>query len=288
MASIGIGVIQPLIDLDTGDPAVIAKRAEELGFASYWAPEHTVIPVGSADVYPGKQHDEPAPDYLFKLTDPFVALSRASATTTKIELGTGVCLIPERSPLLTAKEVATLDHFSRGRFVFGIGAGWNEPECTMMGGDFAHRWSQTKDSILAMKELWKGEGEYHGKYYDFGPAICKPLPAQRPHPPVLLGSIANPRVFRRVVEWGNGWLPFTTDPGEIAEGRATISKFAREAGRDPSAYDITLFSPSGCFKKASEIAEVAKAGADNIALWLDSEDEATILAELEDLAGEVF
>lgn len=288
MPSIGIGVIQSLVDLESGDPAVIAKRAEELGFASYWAPEHTVMPVGSADSYPGARDGEAPPEALFKMPDPLIALSRASAVTTKIRLGTGVSLIPERNPLLTAKEVATLDHLSKGRFIFGIGAGWNEPECTVMGGDFAHRWTQTREAILAMKELWKGEGEFHGKYYDFGPVVCKPLPTQRPHPPVLLGSIANPRVYKRVVEWGDGWLPFTTDLGEIAEGRAAISKFAAGAGRDPSSIDVTLFSPPMCFRKASDVAEVQKAGADNLLLWLMGEDEASILSELEDLAGEVL
>jgi probable F420-dependent oxidoreductase len=286
--AIGIGVIQGLVDLESGDPAVIAKRAEELGFASYWAPEHTVMPVGSADSYPGKQEGEDPPEALYRMPDPLIALSRASAVTTKIRLGTGVCLIPERNPLLTAKEVATLDHLSKGRFVFGIGAGWNEPECTVMGGDFAHRWSQTKESILAMKELWKGEGEFHGNYYDFGPVVCKPVPAQRPHPPILLGSLANPRVFKRVVEWGDGWIPFTTDLAEVAGGRATLSKFAADAGRDPSDIDVTVFSPPGCFRKASDVAEVEKAGADNVLLWLMGADEASLLSELEDLAGEVF
>ncbi len=288
MASIGIGVFQPLNDLETGDPAVIAKRAEELGFASYWAPEHTVIPVGSADVYPGKQADQPPPEYLFKMPDPLLALTRAAAVTSRIEVGTAVSLIPERNPLLTAKEVATLDHYSRGRFLFGIGAGWNEPECTVMGGDFAHRWTQTRDAIHAMKALWTGEGEYHGKYFDFGPVVCKPRPAREPHPPILLGSIANPRVYKRVVEWGDGWLPFTTDPGEIAEGRAAMTKMAQDAGRDPASIDITLFSPDGCFRKAHEVAEVEKAGADNLVLWLQGQDEASILAELDTLAGELL
>ncbi len=288
MASLKIGVFQPLNDLETGDPAVVAKRAEDLGFASYWAPEHTVIPVGSADVYPGKQADEPPPEYLFKMPDPLLALTRAAAVTTRIEVGTAVSLIPERNPLLTAKEVATLDHYSRGRFLFGIGAGWNEPECTVMGGDFPHRWTQTRDAVHAMKALWSGEGEYHGAYFDFGPVVCRPRPTRQPHPPILLGSIANPRVYRRVVEWGDGWLPFTTDPGEIAEGRQAMTELAKGSGRDPESIDITLFSPDGCFRKAPEVAEAEKAGADGLVLWLQGADEVSILAELEVLAGELL
>jgi probable F420-dependent oxidoreductase len=217
--AIGIGVIQGLVDLESGDPAVIAKRAEELGFASYWAPEHTVMPVGSADSYPGKQEGEDPPEALYRMPDPLIALSRASAVTTKIRLGTGVCLIPERNPLLTAKEVATLDHLSKGRFVFGIGAGWNEPECTVMGGDFAHRWSQTKESILAMKELWKGEGEFHGNYYDFGPVVCKPVPAQRPHPAGLQAGGRGGRRLEPVYDRPRLSRRVTLDAFQVRGGR---------------------------------------------------------------------
>lgn len=288
-SSIGIGVFQVLNDLPTGDPAVIAKRAEELGFESYWAPDHTVIPVGSADDYPGKEPGASTPEYLFKLPDPMVALARASATTTKIRLGTGILLIPERNPLLTAKEVATIDHYSGGRFVLGIGAGWNEPECTVMGGDFPHRWTQTRHAVLAMKELWtQEESEYHSEYFDFDPLISLPKPTQKPHPPVLLGSIGSPRVFKRVAEWGDGWLPFCTDPQEIADGRAAIAEHAAAAGRDPNTLEITLFAPAGMFRTASEVSQVAKAGANNLVIWLQGQNEAEILAELEDLAGELL
>ncbi len=286
MAKIGIGVFQVLNDLPTGDPAVIAKRAEELGFASYWAPDHTVIPVGSADEYPGKQPGAQTPAYLFKMPDPLVALSRAAATTSKIRLGTGILLIPERNPLLTAKEVATLDHYSGGRFILGIGAGWNEPECTVLGGDFAHRWTQTRHSILAMKELWtKDEAEYHSKYYDFDPVICNPKPTQKPHPPVMLGSIGSPRVYQRVAEWGDGWLPFATDPQEIADGRAAINKHAAQFKRNPKSLDITAFAPDGLFRTASEVSQLEKAGADNLVIWLRGQNQQELLAELEDLAG---
>lgn len=286
---IGIGVFQVLADLPGGDPAIIAKRAEELGFASYWLPEHTVIPKGSADIYPGRPLDQPPPEYLFKLPDPLVGLSRAAATTSTILLGTGIALIPERNALLTAKEVATLDHYSGGRFLFGIGAGWNEAESTVLGGDFPHRWTQTTEAIKVMRALWTGEYvEHHGKYYDFPPLICLPRPARRPHPPVLLGSIGSPKVFKRVGEWGDGWLPFCTDPKEIADGKADIAKYARAAGRDPANLDITLFAPDGMFRKAADIREAAKAGADNAVIWLQGKDQKQLLAELETLAAEYF
>lgn len=284
-----VGVFHVLPDLSSGDPAVVAKCAEDLGFASYWVPEHTVIPQGSADVYPGKQADEPPPEYLFKLPDPFIALARASATTRAIGLGTGISLIPERNPLVTAKEIATLDHYSGGRVLFGIGAGWNEPECTVLGGDFAHRWTQTKESIEVMKKLWTGDYvEHHGKYFDFPPVICLPKPGRHPHPPILLGSIGSPLVFKRVAEWGDGWLPFCIDPQEIADGKAAIAKVAKANGRDPATIDITLFAPNTFFRKANELAEVAKAGAGGAVLWIQGQNETEIVAELTELAAAIF
>lgn len=286
---LSVGVFQIVTDLEHGDPAVVAKRAEDLGFHSYWAPEHTVIPKDSTDLYPGKKPGEPSPEYLFRMPDPFVALARASATTRTILLGTGVSLIPERSPLLTAKEVASLDHYSGGRFLFGIGGGWNELECRLMGGDFAHRWTQTTESIAAMKKLWTGEYvEHHGKYFDFTPVLCLPRPARRPHPPILLGSAGSPLVLKRTVEWGDGWLPFTADLQAMATGRAELTRLANQAGRDPASIDVTLFSPIGFFRTAKEMAELAKTGSNGAVVWLNGRSEAEVLEELEELAREFF
>lgn len=287
---IGVGVFQVLADMPTGDPAVVAKRAEELGFESYWLPEHGVIPQGSCDVYPGKKAAEPPPEYIFKLPDPLIGLSRAAATTTSIKLGTGIALVPERNPLLAAIEIASLDHYSGGRFLYGIGAGWNEPECTVLGGDFAHRWTQTKEAIHVMKKLWTGEYvEHHGKYWNFPPTICLPRPVQRPHPPVLLGSIGSPNVYKRVAEWGDGWLPFCTDPQEIADGKAEIAKYAKAAGRDPARLTMTAFAPPGLYRTASDTKALAQAGADSVVIWLDGgKSQAGTLAELESLAAALF
>jgi probable F420-dependent oxidoreductase len=287
----GVGVFQVLTDCAVGDPAIIAKKAEDVGFASYWVPEHAAIPEGSADLYPGKQANEAPPAYLFKMPDPFIALTRAASHTTTIKLGTGIALVPERNAVLAAKEIASVDHYSGGRVLYGIGAGWNEHECTLMGGDFAHRWTQTKDYIQAMKALWTGEYvEHHGKYVDFPRVICLPRPVQRPHPPVLLGSIGSPRVYKRVAEWGDGWLPFSVDPREIADGKAKIGRHAKALGRDPASIDITVFAPSGMFRTPRELAELSKSGANNVVLWLNGGggDERALLDELESLAGAVF
>jgi len=288
-SGMGVGVFQVFTDCSVGDPAVVAKKAEDLGFASYWVPEHASIPEGSADVYPGKQADEPPPDYLFGMPDPFIALTRAASRTSEIKLGTGIALVPERHPILAAKEIASVDHYSGGRVLYGIGAGWNEPECTLMGGDFPHRWTQTKDYIHAMKALWSGEYvEYHGRYIDFPRVVCRPRPVQRPHPPVLLGSIGSPRVYKRVAEWGDGWLPFSVDPQEIADGKAQILAHAKAAGRNPDSIDITVFAPMGLFRKPADLKELAKSGAHNVVLWLQGQNEGEVVEELDTLAGDLL
>ena len=176
-----IGVFSILPDM-TADPAVVAKHAEALGFDSYWVPDHTILPVSYQEQYPGVAPGEPGPDYLWKMPDPLIALMRAAAVTEKIQLGTGILLVPERNALLAANMIASLDYFSGGRVLLGIGAGWNRSECEILGGDFPHRWGQTKDHILAMKALWtQEESEYQGKYVNFPPVRCFPKPARKPH-----------------------------------------------------------------------------------------------------------
>ena len=272
---------------ESADPAIIAKKAEDLGFASFWVPEHPVLPVHTTVGYPAAP-DQPIPRIVGIISDPFVALARASATTTSIQLGTGICLVPERNPLLLAKEIATLDHYSGGRFLFGIGAGWQKEECEIMGGDFQHRWTQTRDSVLAMKELWTtDESEYHGKYYDFPAVKCFPKPAQNPPPPVILGGSAK-NVFKRTVEWGNGWMPVTTSPDEIRRGRETLNDLANQSGRDPNSISITAFGQPGQLRRGDHIQALGEAGAVHAVIWLTKSQEADVISELEELAQETL
>ena len=234
--NIGISVPLPAYLVDVG---AMARKAEELGFESFWCAEHPFIPVKTTSRFAGAA-DGVIPESYSHFIDPFVALARASGATSRIKLGTGIVLVPERHPLLLAKEVSTLDLFSGGRFLFGIGAGWLREETEIMGGDFDHRWTQTRESILAMKELWtKAEAEFHGKYYDFPPVRSYPKPAQKPHPPVLLGGDAK-NVLQRVVAWGDGWLPIGVTPERVQESRATLDRLAKEAGRDPSTISISV------------------------------------------------
>jgi len=234
--NVGISVPLPAYHVDVG---FMARKAEELGFESFWCAEHPFIPVSSASRFPGSA-DGVIPESYSHFVDPFVALARASGTTKAIKLGTGIVLVPERNPLLLAKEISTLDLFSGGRFLFGIGAGWLREETQIMGGDFDHRWTQTRESILAMKELWtKPAAEFHGKYYDFPPVKSFPKPLQKPHPPVLLGGGAK-HVLQRIVAWGDGWLPNRITPDELRTSRVALDRMAKDAGRDPSKLTISV------------------------------------------------
>jgi probable F420-dependent oxidoreductase len=263
------------------DPAVVAKKAEELGFASFWAPEHAILPVHYSSHYPA------SPDGRIP-ADPFVALARASAVTSTIQLGTGVCLVPERNPLLLAKEIATLDYYSKGRFLFGIGAGWLKEETEIMGGDFAHRWTQTREAILAMKELWtKEESEYHGRYYNFPAVRSFPKPAHKPHPPVLLGG-SSKYVFKRIVDWGDGWLPTGASIEAIQRGCATLNELAEKAGRDPKSLQVIAFGQPNQFRSREELKPLEKIGITHTTIWLKRMKENEVITELEDLARSVL
>ena len=236
------------------DPAIVAKRAEELGFESYWVGDHTIIPEKASVQYPGARGGV-TPDYVWQLPDPLVALARAGATTSRIKLGTGILLVPERNPILTAKQIATLDDGSNGRFILGIGAGWNPEESTILGGDFEHRWSQVKDYIAAMQVLWQDDiSEYHGRYVSFPPVRCFPKPKSKPHPPILIGSVNNPRALRRVAEWADGWLPVVQSVDEFANGVSASRRSPQKSGvtRPPSTSRSLLETTSGSQKQTSK------------------------------------
>ena len=282
---IGIFVYESAESLDT---AVLAKRAEELGFESFWVPEHGIIPVKTTSPFPGSA-DGSLPDYYKRTVDPFVALARASAVTKTIKLGTGICLVPERNPLLLAKEVATLDYLSDGRFIFGIGAGWLKEESEIMGADFPHRWIQTHEAIMAMKELWtRDEAEYHGKYYDFPSVRSFPKPVQKPHPPIFLGSLGSRNVFKRVVRWGDGWMPTRSSVKEIKQGRATLNELAEQAGRDPQSIEVMVFGSSGKFRDRKAIGDMEEAGANRVTIWLTHTVGDKALEDMEEIARQVL
>ena len=258
-----VGVVVPL-PAYTLDPAFIAKKAEELGFESIFYHEHPILPVTSASPFPATGGEIPWTYRHF--SDPYMSLAMASAVTTKINLATGITLITERNPLILAKQISVLDQHSNGRFIFGIGTGWNREEPTMMGGDFDHRWTQAREAVAALKELWtKDEAEFHGRYYDFPPVYCYPKPAQKPHPPVLLGGNA-PNVLQRVARWGDGWLPNRVTPGQVEEGRKILDTLAVERGRDPASLSISVFGqPTDITRQ--QVEDFLNAGAIRVAVW---------------------
>jgi probable F420-dependent oxidoreductase len=211
-------------------PAQLARRAEELGFESLFFPEHTHIPASRDTDYPGGGE---LPREYSHILDPFVGLAAAAAATERLKVGTGVCLIIERDPIVTAKEVATLDLVSGGRFLFGVGAGWNVEEMQNHGTDPDTRFRRMRESVEAMKAIWtEDEAEYHGRIIDFGPIWSWPKPVQKPHPPVLVGGLGE-KVYDRVVAYGDEWIPNRVkSPEELGERIGELQRRAEAAGRE--------------------------------------------------------
>ena len=258
-----VGVSTPL-PAYTVDPAFMAKKAEELGFESIWYAEHPAVPVQSDSPFPATGGEIPWTYSHF--TDPYIALARASGATSSIKLGTGITLVPERNPLLLAKEIATLDRFSGGRFLFGIGTGWLREETEIFGGDFEHRWTQTREALEVMKELWtKDEAEYHGKYYNFPPVKSYPKPAQQPHPPIIIGGMAR-NVLRRIVSHADGWLPNRVTPAEVEDSRKRLDAMAAEVGRDPKSITISVYGQPA---DGDVVRSYLNAGADRVVVRPD-------------------
>jgi probable F420-dependent oxidoreductase len=275
--------VSAIISSESMDVAAMARKAEEVGFRSFWLPEHAIIPVQTTSRYGGTP-DGSIPAFMNDMGDPFIGLARASATTSTIMLGTSVCLVPEHNPLVQAKQIAALDYHSGGRFIFGIGAGWLREETEIMGGDFDHRWSQAREAVEVMKELWtKDEAEYHGRYYDFPPVKVFPKPARKPHPPVLLGGSAR-NVFKRVVAYGDGWMPVRASADDIRAGRATLDELAQAAGRDPGSIEILLFGAADL----DEIKRAEDAGATMATVSIPSSAPGEALPALEKMAEELL
>ena len=272
------------ISTNSIDVAEIAAKAEALGFESIWLPEHPVMPVNTASKYPGSS-DGSIPDYMSDMADPYIGLARASAVTNTIKLGTGITLIPERNPLVLAGAIASLDRFSGGRFLLGIGTGWLREETEVMGGDFDHRWTQARESIEVMRALWTQDAaEYHGRYYNFPPVQCNPKPAQEGGPPVILGGNAR-NVFRRVARWGDGWMPTAASPEQIAAGRAAIDELAEASGRDPASIGITVFGQPA---DRDLISQFERAGANRVIVRLGDTTNRQALDEIERIAQAVL
>ncbi len=217
-------------------PGRLAKEAEDRGFGSLFFPEHTHIPVARSTPYP---MGGDLPEEYKRALDPFVALTAAAAATTTIGVGTGICLVAQRDPIVLAKEVASLDLVSGGRFLFGIGYGWNIDELEDHGVTAGSRRDVVRERVLAMKRLWtEEEAEFHGRHVSFDPCWLWPKPVQRPHPPVIIGGAAGPTLFRHVVDYADGWMPI--GGSGLRADWDELRRLAEEAGRDPDAIEVSI------------------------------------------------
>jgi probable F420-dependent oxidoreductase len=251
--------------------AELAPAAEQLGFESLWVAEHSHIPVSRLSPWAGGAE---LPKQYWHTMDPFVALTVAATASKTIRLATGICLLIQRDPIHTAKEVASVDLVSNGRFIFGIGAGWNREEMAEHGTEFSTRWKLLREKVEAIKAIWtQDKAEYHGEMVDFRPMWCWPKPLQKPHPPILLGG-SGPKILERVVRYADGWMP---NRGDVLPRIPELQEMARAAGRGH--IPVTYYpKPS-----ASEIERLADAGVERVIYYVppDGRDEA--LTKLEEL-----
>ncbi len=267
---------------ETIQPAALARLAESHGFESLWFPEHTHIPVSRDTPYPGGGE---LPDEYARIYDPFVALTAAAAATERLLVGTGICLIVERDPITTAKEVATIDRVSGGRFLFGVGAGWNLEEMANHGTDPRTRFSLMRERIEAMKEIWtRDEASYHGRHVDFEPIWSWPKPVQRPHPPILVGGNSG-GALDRVVALADEWIPNPeTRLRELPDRIADLQERATAAGRDRIPVTFYAVKP-----EAEALRRFAAAGVDRAVFYLPpapAEQVEAYVEHLADLAAE--
>ncbi|MGH7419770.1 MAG: LLM class F420-dependent oxidoreductase [Candidatus Rokuibacteriota bacterium] len=220
----------------------LARETEARGFESLWVPEHTHIPASRRTPFPGGA--ELPREYSHTL-DPFVSLAAAATATTRLKIGTGICLVIERDTIITAKEVASLDHLSRGRFLFGVGGGWNAEEMENHGTVFKTRFKKLREQILAMKEIWtKDAAQFHGQFVNFDPIWSWPKPVQKPHPPVLWGGETQ-YTLERVAQIGDGWFPRARSAERIFSGLEELKQRVAKAGRDVKTISVSVFGAAG-------------------------------------------
>jgi probable F420-dependent oxidoreductase len=220
-------------------PAELARALEERGFESFWAPEHSHIPTSRRSPWPGGAE---LPKPYYDVMDPFVVLTVAASVTTRLKIGTGVCLVIQRDTIQTAKLVASIDQISAGRFLFGIGGGWNAEEMEDHGTVFGSRFKKMREQMEAMQAIWtQAKPEFSGEFVKFPQMMAWPKPVQKPHPPIIVGG-AFPHAARRAIRYGNGWIPIAgRGQGGMDQQIADFRRMAQEAGRDPASLPISMF-----------------------------------------------
>ncbi len=258
-------------------PAALARALEDRGFDILWAPEHSHIPLSRKTPFAlGGE----LPKRYYDVMDPFVTLTAAAMATKTLKIGTGVCLIAQRDPIQTAKLVASIDQVSGGRFVFGVGNGWNQDEMENHGTAFATRHKLARENVEAMKAIWtQAKPEYHGEFVNFDPMMAWPKPVQKPHPPIVVGG-AFPYSARRAIRYGDGWMPQVTPAATtpLADLIPRFRQMAAEAGRDPASLGISI---GGQAPDVDLIRRYEDLGVERVSVSLMSEKEDTILPALD-------
>jgi len=236
-------------------PADLARAAEERGFESLWVAEHSHIPCSRKTPWPGGAE---LPKMYYDVVDPFVALAMAAAVTTKLKLGTGICLVIQRDPIQTAKQVASLDLLSGGRFLFGVGGGWNVEEMANHGTRYETRWKLLRERIEAMKQIWtQKQAEYHGELVSFDPIFAWPKPKQKPHPPIHVGG-AFPGGMRRALRYGDGWIPIAgRGDGDPLAHLPALREEAAKLGRSLDGFEVSIYAAPA---DAAKLARLRDAG----------------------------
>ena len=252
----------------TVDPATLAKAVEAAGFESLWVGDHPVIPVSTTTPMRGTG-EAAVPEAYAHVSDPFVALSMAAAATSTLRLGTGICIVAARHPIVTALQVATLDYFSGGRLLFGVGAGWLREELEVMGVDYPRRLAQAREYVEAMRALWRDpEASFEGEWVSFPPVRLNPRPAQEGGPRVLLGTWG-PKAVQRVAEWADGWLPMLLSPDELEVEIEKLHVECENRGRNAADIEVTVleYDPGGDRAASQDfLARYAAAGAHRVVI----------------------
>ena len=246
----------------------LGRAAEERGFESLFVVEHTHIPASRRTPY---ALGGDLPSIYWESYEPFTYLAQVAAVTENLQIGTGICLVPEHHPIALAKRVASLDSLSGGRFLFGVGAGWNAEELENHGVEFSDRWKVLREHVLAMKQCWtEKDAEYHGEFVDFDPVWVEPKPVRKPHPPILIGA-SSKWAIERIVEYADGWLPILAP--DFDERLAQLNQLCEEQGRNLAEIEITVF---GNAENPEVLAELAEKGVNRLVLGLPTvgEDQA--------------
>jgi probable F420-dependent oxidoreductase len=262
-------------------PGELGQALEQRGFESVWAPEHSHIPVSRKTPFPAGGD---LPKKYYDAMDPFVTLTMAAAATKTLKVGTGVCLVAQRDPIQTAKLVASIDTVSGGRFLFGLGNGWNQDEMENHGTVFTTRHKLAREKVEAMKAIWtQSKAEFHGEFVSFDPMMTWPKPVQKPHPPVIVGG-AFPYSARRAIRYGDGWIPQASRGAysEIADMIPEFRKMATEAGRDPQSIEITVWFPK---KDADLMKRYQDLGVSRVVFNAESEKADTVLPVIDGWAA---